>query len=441
MGDSQGLAMERRSIALIDANNFYVSCERVFRPDLEGRPVVVLSNNDGCIVSRSAEAKALGIPMGAPWHQQAALARQHNVIALSSNYALYADMSNRFMRTLARFSPLQEVYSIDECFLDLGCFKEVAAGEAERQAREITRLLRQQVGLPACAGIGPTKTLAKLANRIAKKNPEWNGSCDLGALPDDERDALMARVPVDDVWGVGYRFAIRLLALGIHTALDLRRADQGFIRSRFNVVLARTAAELNGTPCLCLEQITPPKQQIVSSRSFGVPVSERDAVEEAVVAYVTRAAEKLRRQASTAGMITVFLLTNRFHENEEQYHASHAVALGEATDDTRRLIAAAVEALRVIYRPGFRYHKAGVMLGEIGSGTFHQPSLFPPPDEKDHERAHSLMAAVDGINATFGRGAVRFLGEGTLQPWKLRAQFRSPRYTTRLSDIPTARAA
>lgn len=441
MGNSPGLGMERRSIALIDANNFYVSCERVFRPDLEGRPVVVLSNNDGCVVSRSAEAKSVGVPMGAPWHQQAALAREHNIIALSSNYALYADMSNRFMRILSRFSPCQEIYSIDECFLDLGCFKEPAVGEATRQAREITRLLRQQVGLPACAGIGPTKTLAKLANHIAKKNPQWNGVCDLGPLPDDERDALMARIPVDDVWGVGYRFAIRLLALGIHTALDLRQADQAFIRSKFNVVLARTVAELNGIPCIRFEEIAPPKKQILSSRSFGVPVSERNVVEEAVVAYVTRAAEKLRRQASTARMVTVFLLTNRFHENEEQYRASYTVALEEATADTRRLIAAAVEALHQIHRPGFRYHKTGVMLGEIGSEMLHQPSLFASPDEKSHERTRSLMAAVDGINTAFGRGTVRFLGEGIAQPWKLRAQFRTPQYTTRLSDIPTARSA
>ncbi|HOY66004.1 MAG TPA: Y-family DNA polymerase [Candidatus Ozemobacteraceae bacterium] len=433
--------MERRAIALIDANSFYVSCERVFRPDLENRPVVVLSNNDGCVVARSAEAKAVGVPMGAPWHQQAVLAREHGVIALSSNYALYADMSNRFMRLLAGFSPHQEIYSIDECFLDLGCPAASPAGDATRQGREIVRLIRRQVGLPVCVGIGPTKTLAKLANRIAKKNPEWRGVCDLGPLPGETQDALMAKVPVDDVWGVGYRFAIRLLALGIHTALDLRRADQGRIRARFGVVLARTVAELNGTPCIRLEEVAPPKKQIISSRSFGVLVTGRDAIEEAVVAYVTRAAEKLRRQRSVAGLLTVFLLTNRFHEHEEQYQASQTVALAEATDDTRRLIGAAASALRSIYRPGFRYHKAGVILGEIGDGVMRQPALFEPESEFCRERAKSLMIAIDGINAMLGRGTVRFLGEGTTQPWKLRAQFRSPRYTTRLSDVPTARAA
>ncbi|HEY9069670.1 MAG TPA: Y-family DNA polymerase [Candidatus Ozemobacteraceae bacterium] len=433
--------MERRAIALIDANNFYVSCERVFRPDLENRPVVVLSNNDGCVVSRSAEAKAAGVPMGAPWHQQAVLAREHDIIALSSNYALYADMSNRFMRLLARFSPQQEIYSIDECFLDLGCPATSPDGEATRQGREIVHLIRRQVGLPVCVGIGPTKTLAKLANRIAKKNPEWQGVCDLGPLPDDARDALMAKMPVDDIWGVGYRFAIRLLALGIRTALDLRRADQGRIRAKFGVVLARTLVELNGIPCLGLEEIASPKKQIISSRSFGIPLVGREAIEEAVVAYVTRAAEKLRRQASRAGLITVFLLTNRFHENEEQYQASETVALTEATDDTRRLIGGAVGALKRIYRAGFRYHKAGVVLGEISTGAVLQPPLFGDDTGHDRERARTLMTTVDGINAAFGRGTVRFLGEGTNQPWKLRAQFRSPRYTTRLSDIPTARAA
>jgi len=435
------MTMKRRSIALVDANNFYVSCERIFQPGLEGRPVVVLSNNDGCIVSRSAEVKALGVPMAVPWHQQTALAREHGIIALSSNYALYADMSNRFMNVLAGFSPSQEIYSIDECFLDLGCFDSMAAGEADRYARQIRNTVKQLVGLPVCIGIGPTKTLAKLANRIAKKDPERDGVCDLGPLAQDVRDALMARIPVDDVWGVGYRFAIRLLALGIHTALDLRRADPAFIRSKFNVVLARTAAELNGVPCIGFEEAAPPKQQIVSSRSFGVPVSERAALEESVVAYMTRAAEKLRRQASTAGMVTVFLLTNRFQEEEAQYHASHTIALEEATDDTRRLITAAVEALRHIYKSGFRYHKTGVILGEIGSRKIRQPSLFSGTDEPGLERAHSLMAAVDRANASFGRGTVRFLGEGTTQPWKLRARFRSPRYTTRISDIPVAHAA
>lgn len=441
MGDSPGVAMERRTIALIDANNFYVSCERVFRPDLEGRPVVVLSNNDGCVVSRSAEAKAVGVPMGAPWHQQAVLAREHGIIALSSNYALYADMSNRFMRLLAGFSPRQEVYSIDECFLDLGDFRGQPAGAAVWAGHRILSLIRRQVGLPVCVGIGPTKTLAKLANRVAKKFPEWCGVCDLGPMPDDERDALMARIPVDDVWGVGYRFAIRLLAIGIRTALDLRRADQIFIRSRFNVVLARTVAELNGVPCIDLEEMAPPKQQIISSRSFGVPIRDVAFLEESVVAYATRAAEKLRRQASTAGLVTVFLTTNRFHESEEQYHASHTVALPEASDDTRRLAAAAIGALRAIYRPGFAYHKTGVFLGEIHGREIRQPSLFSSATDAERERGRALMTAIDSVNAAYGRGTVHFLGEGTSRPWKLRSQFRSPKYTTCLADIPAARAA
>ncbi|SEQ32290.1 DNA polymerase V [Nitrosomonas ureae] len=271
--------MSNRSIALIDVNNFYVSCERVFNPKLEDRPVVVLSNNDGCAVARSNEVKALGVKMGQPWFQLKDLARKHGIIAYSSNYTLYADMSNRVMSILAIFSPNQEIYSIDECFLDLTGFKRVSPIV---YGQRIRKCIRQWTGLPVCVGIGSTKTLAKLANHIAKKNPEFNGVCDLNAMSLRQQEDWFRKIEVGEIWGIGRRLAPKLHEIGIRTVLDLKTASPSQLRARFSVVMEKIIREINGTACIELEEMNPPKKQIVSSRSFGIPVSDLASLEESV---------------------------------------------------------------------------------------------------------------------------------------------------------------
>jgi len=307
--------MRKRIFVLVDGNNFYVSCERVFNPRLEGQPVVVLSNNDGCAIARSQEAKALGIAMGQPWFQIRHMERKYGLTAFSSNYALYADMSNRMMGILSQFAPAQEVYSIDECFLDLtGLNVDLTAhGHALRDR------VKQWIGIPTCVGIGHSKTQAKLANHIAKKRPEWNGVCDLSSLPESTVNELMASIDVGEVWGVGQKLTERLNALGIQTVLDLKRADPKVIQRRFSVVLERTVWELRGIACLRLEDISPPRQQIISSRSFGRPVTELNELKEAVTAYMSRAAEKLRRQGSIAQALHVHIRTSPFREDRPYY--------------------------------------------------------------------------------------------------------------------------
>lgn len=347
------------TIALIDVNNFYASCERVFNPKLAGRPVVVLSNNDGCVVARSAEAKALKIPMGAPYFEIERDFRKHGGIALSSNYALYADMSNRVMSILAEYSPQQEVYSIDECFLGMEGFQELSSiGQAIRTH------IKQWTGLPVCVGFGQSKTLSKLANHVAKKQPEWNGVCDLTMLDVNDRDALIGGIEVGEVWGVGRRIAERLEAMGIRTVRQLRDADHAQIRKMFSVVLERTVMELRGIPCLELEEVAPAKQQIMVSRSFGQSVFDLADLESAVGNFIFRAAEKLRNQDSCASAVMVFAQTSPF-KDMPQYGRSITVPISTATDDTLTLTNAAMTGLAAIYKPGYAYAKAGVMLTEL----------------------------------------------------------------------------
>ncbi|MCZ2112760.1 MAG: Y-family DNA polymerase, partial [Anaerolineae bacterium] len=348
--------------ALIDGNNFYVSCERVFDPKLEGRPVVVLSNNDGCVVARSQEVKALGVKMGVPWFQLRDLAKQHGIVAKSSNYSLYGDMSARMMAVLGRFSPDQEIYSIDECFLDMDGFGHL---DLSAYGQEIRARVRQWLGLPVCVGFGATKTLAKLANHAAKKRPEFGGVCDLAALSAAAQDALLASIDVGEVWGVGHRGTPRLKALGLDNVKALRDADAKWLRREFSVVLERTVTELNGIPCIDLEDAAPAKQQIMSSRAFGAYVYDLAGLEEAVATYVGRAAEKLRRQGSVAGAVQVYVRTNPFKEDHPQYQRGLTVPLPDPTDDTRLLVRAALLGLRRIFKPGYAYQKAGVMLMDL----------------------------------------------------------------------------
>lgn len=414
--------------ALIDGNNFYVSCERVFDPRLEGKPVVVLSNNDGCAVARSAEVKALGVKMGAPWFQMRDLARQHGIIALSSNYALYADMSNRMMSVLGQFSPDQEVYSIDECFLGLAGFKR----DLHAYGRQMRQRVRQWVGIPVCVGIAETKTLAKLANHSAKKNLlDDSGVCDLGRLDSAARSALFERIPVGEIWGIGPRLSNQLDSLGIGTVEALRQADAKVLRKRFSVVVERTHAELNGLACLSLEEVAPRKQQIISSRSFGQYVYDLPPLKEAVASYIAIAAEKLRAQGSVARMVQVYIRTNPHKPDAPQYQQGLTIPLPEATDDTLRLTRVALWGLKRIYRPGYAYQKAGVALMGLGDKTTQQPDLFSTA--RDHT---ALMQVMDRINDHWGRGTLRSGAEGVARTWRMKRERKSPGYTTDWTQIP-----
>ena len=415
--------------ALVDCNNFYASCEKLFRPDLKDTPVVVLSNNDGCVVARSREAKLLGIKMGVPVFQIKAEMQRHGILAFSSNYALYADLSSRVMRTLEEMAPRVEVYSIDEAFLDLtGIESAISLVEFGQQVRE---RIGHWIGITVCVGIAPTKTLAKLANHAAKKYPATQGVVDL-TNPDRQR-RLLALVPVDDVWGVGRRLSKRLNALGITTALDLANASPRAIRDQFSEVLERTVRELNGESCIELEEIPPTKKQIVCSRSFGAKVTQFELLREAVCEYVTRATEKLRKEQQQAKVLTVFIRTSPFKDNEPQYSNSASGELLIPSCDTRDFIELANHLLKRIWKDGFRYAKAGVMLSDFYDPGMFQPGLFD--DVSIRSNSQQLMSVLDTINQS-GAGKVFFAGQGTKKDWSMKREHLSPAYTTRWDQLP-----
>jgi DNA polymerase V len=422
--------------ALVDVNNFYVSCERVFQPQFEQVPMVVLSNNDGCAVARSAEVKALGVKMGTPWFKMKALAKEHGILALSSNYTLYGDMSNRATAVLRDFSPDIEVYSVDESFLRVESVAHLYGG-VTAMGQQIRQRVKQWTGLPVCVGCGPTKTLAKIANHLAKKNPEFDGVCDLHAIPRPERLWWMSQLEVGEVWGVGKRIAKRLNAMGVETVLDLRNSSIKEIRAQFGVVMERTCNELRGISCLELEDVAPPKQQIMSSRSFGSPVTTLAELREAVASYVSRAAEKLRAQGSVSAAVQVYIQTNRFKESDLQYSEGLLVPLPDPTDDTRLLASAAILGLGLIFKPGYQYKKAGIMLTLISDKAKRQQTLFDDPLQR--AQSAKLMAAMDAINAEFGRDTVRTGATGTEKRWAMRSENRSPRFTTRWDELPIAK--
>ena len=413
-------------VALVDCNNFYASCERVFQPALRGRPVVVLSNNDGCVIARSNEAKALGIAMGEAWHICRKRVDTEGVIVRSSNYTLYGDMSARVMRTIAGFTPDLEIYSIDEAFLGLGGF----GTRLECHARALRRTVLQWTGIPVSVGIAPTKTLAKVANRRAKKDLATGG---VFVLMDEAAiDAELAGMELTDLWGVAHRLAARLTALGIMTPLALKQADPRFIRERFNVVLERLVLELRGIACIALEEAPPDRKSIMASRSFGRTVETRDELEEAVATFTSRAAEKLRGQGLAAGRIVVFAHTNHFRPEDPQYHGMQPVRLPVATADTGKLIAAARRGLGALYRPGYRYKKAGILLLELAPAAAVQGDLFAAADTP---RSKARMRAVDMLNRRFGRDTVSFAAAGRRRAWKLRSEFLSPRFTTNWDEL------
>ncbi|HBQ4376800.1 TPA: Y-family DNA polymerase [Klebsiella pneumoniae] len=415
--------------ALVDVNSFYASCETIFRPDLQGRPVVVLSNNDGCIIARSTEAKKLGIKMGDPYFKCKDYFRQQGVVCFSSNYELYADMSNRVMTTLEEMCPRVEIYSIDEAFCDLTGVRNCRV--LEEFGRELKDTVYRNTRLPVGVGIAQTKTLAKLANHAAKTWKATGGVVDLSNV--ERQRKLMALLPVDEVWGVGRRISKKLEAMGIKTVLQLADTDIRFIRKHFNVVLERTVRELRGEPCLGLEEFAPVKQEIVCSRSFGQRISTYEEMRQAICLYASRAAEKLRGEHQYCRFISAFVKTSPFALNEPYYGNSTSVKLLTPTQDSRDIITAATKCLDAIWRVGHRYQKAGVMLGDFYSQGVAQLNLFD--DNSPRKNSEKLMEVLDHLNAKDGRGTLYFAGQGIQTAWQMKREMLSPRYTTRYSDL------
>ena len=433
--------------SLIDGNNFYVSCERVFRPSLAGHPVVVLSNNDGCAIARSDEAKALGIAMGQPWFEIEQLVETGGLVALSANFALYGDMSDRMMSVAAGLGPGQEIYSIDESFIDMagvrGCLTE--------RGFKVRQRIFQWIGIPCCIGIGSTKTLAKLANHVAKTAERKPGSypaplgqvCDLSTLPADTLKEVLHATAVDEVWGVGRRIAAQLHALGIHSALDLAQLDPPLVQRRWSVVLERTVRELQGMSCIALEQVPAAKQEIACTRSFGQPVTALVHLCEAVTEFASRAAQKLRCQSSVTAQVLVFIRTSAFRQTP-QCSRSLCVPLRQPTADTGLIIAAALDGLRAIYQPGYEFSKAGVMLLEIRPRTQARQEELDLGSAAESAPGHEgLMVTLDALNKRYGKGTVHW-ATGSLANsnpvWQTKQQRRTPGYTTCWADMPIARA-
>lgn len=418
--------------ALVDVNSFYASCETVFRPDLRGKPVVVLSNNDGCVIARSAEAKKLQVPMGAPYFKLKDEFRKHGVHIFSSNYALYADMSNRVMTTLEGMAPAVEIYSIDEAFMNLGGMNRIEP--LEEYGRRVRARIKQETHLTVGVGIATTKTLAKLANHAAKKWSKTGGVLDLSNI--ERQKKLMALVPVEDVWGVGRRISKKLNAMGVITAKDLSEQSTYIIRKHFNVVLERTVRELRGEPCLELEEFAPTKQQIVCSRSFSSRITEYIYMRQAVCSFAERAAEKLRKERQFCKQIAVFVRTSPHAEGEVFYGNQASRKLLTPSNDTRDIIRVAMDALDDIWVDGHRYMKAGVMLGDFFSQGVSQLNLFD--EYRPQPNSEALMRVIDGLNQS-GKANLFFAGQGIERSWTMKREMLSPAYTTRFADLPVAK--
>lgn len=415
-----------QQIALVDCNNFYVSCERLFRPDLLTSPVVVLSNNDGCVVSRSNEAKSLGVRMGQPWFECKQLVEEHGLLGLSSNYALYADLSNRVMSILSTYSPRTEVYSIDECFVDL---------TGTPKLRDVSYQMREHVmkwtNIPVCVGVGPTKTLAKLANHVAKKHPRSKGVFNFNELTEAQQTRLLSQITVDEVWGVGRKLTKRLAAHNILTADDLRKAHTPTLRAEFGVVIEKTQRELQGVMCIDMQEVEPNKQQIVNSRSFGEMTQDLDVLKDAMSTFVANACAKLRAQESHASIIQVFLHTNRFRKDLPQYMPSLAIPLPTPTSDSLVVNKWACHLVELMFKPEYLYKKAGVVLSEIAPTAHYQGDLLEPNVSSNQK----LMTTIDQLNSRFGRGTVKISTQGAHHGWQMRQERKSPNYTTEWSDL------
>ncbi|SDS04474.1 DNA polymerase V [Halopseudomonas litoralis] len=412
--------MAERAIALVDCNSFYASCERVFRPDLKKVPIVVLSNNDGCVIARSADSKPF-VKMGEPYHKIRDVLRRNGIVAFSSNYALYGDMSQRVMTVIESLVPALEVYSIDEAFADL-----TGIGSPEQLARKVRAQVLKQTGIPTGIGIAPTKTLAKLANAAAKKWQQHTG----GVVHLDstaKRDWLLKRMPVDEVWGVGRRMKEHLALMGIHTAWDLAQADAWTLRKKHSVVIEKTARELRGVPCLEIDDDPAPKQEICSSRAFGQRLQEKEPIREAVATYAARACEKLRAQGSLCKKVRVGIRTGMFNPNEAKFAKGIICELPYPTDDTRLIIKAASQGLDAIYRTGYNYAKAEILLMDLRQRGEFTGDLFA---REQPETAGRVMGVLDQINSRWGRGTLRPARVPVEPGWGMRRELLSPRYTT-----------
>ena len=410
--------------ALVDCNNFYASCERVFAPNLKERAIVILSNNDGCIVARSNEAKSLGIPMGAPIFKQKAIIKKHNVAVFSSNYELYGDMSKRVMDSLSLFTPDMEVYSIDEAFLRLDYLQ-------PRNLYEYCKTIREKIlqwtGIPVSIGIAPTKVLAKVANHVAKKKTD--GVFDIRCQ--QKQDDILKSLDADKIWGIARSWSERLNSMGIYKASELRDASPTIIRKHLSVVGERILRELKGQSCIDLETIQP-KKNIMSSKSFGKSITKKEPIEEALSNYAARACEKLRKQNSRAQAVHVFVQTNGFRETDRQYNNAVTHTLTTPTSDTRIIIEAAKFCLSKIYQHGYRYKKTGIMLLDLIPASLEQKQLFV---DFDHRPGDHLMKIVDRVNKEQGSDTLFFGAQGVAREWQMRCGSRSPRYTTQWNEL------
>lgn len=420
-----------RPIAISDSANFYVSAERIFDPSLKGVPVIVLSNNDGCAVARSDEAKALGIKMGEPLHLLRDKIAAYGVRVFSSNYTLYGDISRRVVEVYEDYTPNVEIYSIDECFLDFGGFKDRVV-----HARAMRRDVLRRVGIPVRVGIATTKTLAKCANDIAKKNPIFAGVLDM--TDPGLADWLLPLVPVGDIWGIGRKSAAKLQSVGIGTAAELRDMQLRQARALGTVVLERTVLELQGEPCIAFDEVEPQRKGMAVTRSAGKPMEDFNTLFQAVTAHATRAAEKLRQHGLVAGTLTVFFHTNRHRPDRPQYAGSRSIRLTPMSSDTLELVGAArrctIAAWPKIYNQTYAFTKAGVMLDDLLPLEDRPRTLFDAPS-----RSPVLMTALDAVNSRFGKKTMVLASEGLSRSWQTRANHRSPRYTTRISDLPVVR--
>lgn len=422
-----------RVYALCDANSFYASCEKVFRPDLRDKPVVVLSNNDGCVIAQSKEAKTLlELWMCRPWFEVEEEAKRLGVVAFSSNYELYANMSNRFMATLRHFTPKQEVYSIDESFLDLtGINRDLVA-----YGKDIKETVMQWTGLPICVGIGSTKTLAKLANHCAKKNTQFNGVCDFTSMSQADVDSLMQKLPVSKVWGIGGRLESKLNRVGIYDVLRLKCANPKRIRDEFGVLLERTIKELNGESWLELDETSPEAKQVMSSRSFGSRVTTLRELEEAVSFHAANACQRLRKHGLFANAVYVFIQNSPF-DQAQFYTASHTIAMPSPTDNTLQINKTALWILKKLFKEGVYYQKAGVMLMELVPAGGQQTDLFG--FSLDDTKSSNLMSALDSINKKYSKGTIKLASEGLHKAWVMKRGLKSQNYTGDWNELPIAR--
>lgn len=420
--------MKKEIFALVDCNSFYCSCEKVFNPSLNNKPVIVLSNNDGCAVSRTDEAKDLGIQMGAVYFQIKELVKKHGVKVFSSNYTLYGDMSARVMQVLSTFTPEIEIYSIDEAFLS---FRGMNSYDLNNYAKEIRKTVLQYTGIPTCIGIGPTKVLSKIANKLAKKDK--NKTLGVFNLCDEDfKFKNLKSFPVEDIWGIGRQSAKKLHLHKIKTAHDLMTADPEHIRKFLTVVGARIVEELRGNSCIDLELDADDRKQIVSSRSFGRQVKDLKELQESIANHVTNAAEKLRAQKLICKSITIFIQTNPFKANSQQYFNSATVELMSGTSVTPKLIRHAYRGLDRIFRNGYEYKKAGVILNNLVKKDFIQTDFF---GNYDYLNQDEFMKIIDQINRYHGKNTVKFAACGIDQFWKMLCELKSPCYTTRWSEL------